>query len=65
MKATARPFWQAASPNPIAICVLPVPLLLTTMMFSRRVMYSQWASSRTKDLLSEGIAIKSKLSTLY
>jgi hypothetical protein len=25
MKPTAKPFWQAASPNPSAICVLPVP----------------------------------------
>src|SRR5438270_12815445 len=47
------------------MCVLPVPLLPTAIMFSRRVMYSQRASSRTNILLSEGIAVKSKLSRLF
>jgi hypothetical protein len=27
MKPTDKPFWQAPSPNPRAMCVLPVPLL--------------------------------------
>src|SRR6201996_4415130 len=62
---TDKPFWHAASPNPRAMCVLPVPLLPRAMTFSRRVMYSQRASSRTKLLLSEGIAVKSKLSRLF
>ena len=35
--ATRRsPFWQAARPRPRAIWVLPVPLLPSAMMFSRR-----------------------------
>ena len=46
------------------MCVLPVPLLPTAMTFSRRVAYSERASSRTRVLLSEGIAVKSKLSRL-
>jgi hypothetical protein len=41
---------------------LPVPLLPTAIMFSRRVAYSERASSRTRVLFSEGIAAKSKLS---
>src|SRR5262249_28359855 len=65
MKPTDRPFWQAASPNPRAMCVLPVPLLPTAITFSRRAMYSPRASSRTNVLLSEGIAVKSKLSRLF
>ena len=36
VKPTDRPFWQAASPRPSAMCVLPVPLLPTAMTFSRR-----------------------------
>src|SRR5262245_59073146 len=40
-------------------------LLLTAMTFSRRAMYSPRASSRTNVLLSEGIAVKSKLSRLF
>src|SRR5215469_15212944 len=43
------------------MCVLPVPLLPTAITFSRRAMYSPRASSRTNVLLSEGIAVKSKL----
>ena len=54
VKPTDKPFWQAASPNPSEMCVLPVPLLPTAMTFSRRAMYSQRASARTKVLLSEG-----------
>src|SRR6516162_9174190 len=46
------------------MCVLPVPLLPTAIAFSRRAMYSARASSRTNVLLSEGIAVKSKLSAL-
>jgi hypothetical protein len=38
------------------MCVLPVPLLPTAMMFSRRVKYSERASSRTRALLSDGMA---------
>jgi hypothetical protein len=40
MKPTAKPFWQAASPNPRAMCVLPVPLLPTAITFSRRVTFA-------------------------
>src|SRR6516164_4979495 len=47
------------------MCVLPVPLLPTAIAFSRRAMYSPRASSRTNVLLSEGIAVKSKLSRLF
>jgi hypothetical protein len=36
MKPTDRPFWQAAKPSPSAMWLLPVPLLPTAMMFSRR-----------------------------
>ena len=45
--------------------VLPVPLLPTAMMFSRRATYSERASSSTRVLLSEGRAVKSKLSRLF
>jgi hypothetical protein len=45
--------------------VLPVPLLPTAMMFSRRVTYYERASSSTKVLLSDGMAAKSKLSRLF
>ena len=62
MKPTERPFWQAAKPRPRAMWVLPVPLLPSAMRFSRRLMYSQRASSRTNVLLSEGMTLKSKLS---
>ena len=54
---TSRP----ARPRPRAIWVLPVPLLPSAMTFSRRSMYSQRASSRTIILLSDGMALKSKL----
>src|SRR5262249_61019904 len=54
MKPTDKPFWQAASPNPRAMCVLPVPLLPTAMTFSRRAMYSQRASSRNQCLFKRG-----------
>ena len=37
VKPTDRPFWQAARPSPRPMWVLPVPLLPTAMMFSRRV----------------------------
>src|SRR5215470_13683671 len=47
------------------MCVLPVPLLPTAIAFSRRAMYSPRASSRTNVLLSEGLAVKSKLSRLF
>ena len=57
---TSRP----ARPRPRAIWVLPVPLLPSAMTFSRRSMYSQRASSRTIILLSDGMALKSKLSKL-
>ena len=39
-------------------------LLPSAMTFSRRSMYSQRASSRTIILLSDGMALKSKLSKL-
>ena len=55
-KPTDKPFWQAASPNPRAMWVFPVPLLPTAITFSRRATYSQRASSSTNVLLSEGIA---------
>src|SRR3982074_2324448 len=45
--------------------VLPVPLLPTAMIFSRRVTYSERASSSTRVLLSDGMAAKSKLSRLF
>src|SRR6516164_9828730 len=61
MKPTDKPFWQAASPNPRAMWVFPVPLLPTAITFSRRATYSQRASSSTNVLLSEGIAANSKL----
>ena len=35
------------------------------MMFSRRVTYSERASSSTRVLLSDGMAAKSKLSRLF
>ncbi len=54
---TSRP----ARPRPRAIWVLPVPLLPSAMTFSRRSVYSQRASSRTIILLSDGMALKSKL----
>ena len=41
--------------------VLTVPLLPTAMIFSRRWMYSQRASSITRDLFTEGMAVKSKV----
>ena len=44
--------------------VLPVPLLPTAMIFSRRWMYSHRASSITRDLFTEGMAVKSKVSRL-
>src|SRR6516164_3864772 len=65
MKPTDKPFWQAASPNPRAMWVFPVPLLPTAITLSRRARYSQRASSSTNVLLSEGIAVKSKLSRLF
>src|SRR6202171_5033415 len=65
MKPTGKPFWQAASPNPRAMWVFPVPLLPTAITFSRRATYSQRASSSTNVLLSEGIAANSKLSRLF
>src|SRR6202011_2406908 len=52
IELTDKPFWQAASPNPRAMCVLPVPLLPTAITLSRRVTYSQRASSSTNVLLS-------------
>ena len=65
MNPTDSPFWQAARPIPRAMCVLPVPLLPTAITFSRRVAYSERASSRTRVLLSRGIAAKSKLSEAF
>ncbi len=40
------------------------PLLPSAMTFSRRATYSERASSSTRVLLSEGMAVKSKLSRL-
>src|SRR6516165_5888674 len=51
MKPTDKPFWQAASPSPRAMCVFPVPLLPTAITLSRRARYSQRASSSTKCLV--------------
>ena len=45
--------------------LLPVPLLPTAMMFSRRSTYSERASSMTSALLRLGKAAKSKLSRLF
>ena len=59
-----RPFWQAARPSPMAMWLLPVPLLPTAMTFSRRSTYSERASSSTNVFLSDGSARKSKLSRL-
>ena len=39
------PFWQAARPSPRPMCVLPVPLLPTAMMFSRRVTRTSFVRS--------------------
>ncbi len=36
VKATVKPFWQAARPSARATWVLPVPLLPSAMTFSRR-----------------------------
>ena len=44
--------------------VLPVPLLPTAITFSRRWMYSHRASSITRDLFTDGMAGKSKVSKL-
>ena len=62
VKPTDSPLWQAASPRPRAIWVLPAPLLPTAMTFSRRWMYSQRASSMTRALFTEGMTVKSKVS---
>jgi hypothetical protein len=51
VKPTDKPFWQAASPNPSEMCVLPLPLLPTAMTFSRRAMYSQRASLQDQGLV--------------
>ena len=64
VKPTDIPFWQAARPSPRAAWVLPVPLLATAMIFSRRCTYSQRASSSTRDLFTEGMAVQSKVSRL-
>jgi hypothetical protein len=64
VKRTFRPFWQAASPSPRATWVLPVPDGPRAMTFSRRSTNAQRASSMVSTLLSEGIALKSKLSRL-
>ena len=48
---TDIPFWQAARPSPRAMWVLPVPLLPTAMIFSRRCTYSHRASSITRRLV--------------
>ena len=61
MKRVFRPFWQAANPSPSATWDLPVPLGPRAMMFWYLSMYSQRASSSTSGLLSDGIALKSKL----
>ena len=61
-KPTVMPRWQAASPRPMAKCVLPVPDGPSAIMFSRRMMNSPRASSLTSTLLSDGNALKSKLS---
>ena len=63
VKPTDIPRWQAARPSPKATWVLPVPLLPTAMMFSRCCMYSQRASSITRALFTEGMAVKSKVSS--
>src|SRR3546814_13012386 len=47
-----------------ATWVFPVPELPSAMTFSRRSMYSQRASSRTRALLRLGMALKSRLSRL-
>ena len=65
VKPTDIPRWQAAKPSPRATWVLPVPLFPTAMTFSRRWMYSQRASSSTRDLFSDGMAGKSKVSRLF
>ena len=57
------PRWQAASPRPSPMWVLPVPLLPTAMTFFRRWMYSQRASSITRALFTDGMAGKSKVSS--
>ena len=64
VKPTVSPFWQAASPSPSAMCVLPVPLLPMAMTFSRLSMYSQRASCVTSCLFTDGMAGKSKASRL-
>ena len=64
VKPTDIPRWHAARPSPRAMWVLPVPLLPTAMTFSRRWMYSQRASSISRDLFTEGMAGKSKVSRL-
>src|SRR3984893_18396432 len=54
-------------PGPSArhACVLPVPLLPRAITLSRATIYSQRASSRTSGLLSDGMAVKSKVSKLF
>src|SRR6516225_8698185 len=64
VKLTDRLFWQAAKPSPSAMWLLPVPELPIAMMFSRRSMYSERASSMTRALFNDGSAAKSKLSRL-
>ena len=62
MKRVLIPRWQAATPRPMAIWVLPTPEGPSAIMFSRRATNSPRASSSTNFLLSLGIASKSKLS---
>ena len=63
VKPTDMPRCQVARPSPKATWVLPVPLLPTAITFSRRSMYSQRAISITSCLFTEGMAVKSKVSS--
>ena len=65
VKRTRAPFWQAASPNANARCVLPVPELPNAHTFSRRSRYSERASASTRLLFTDGIARNSQVSRLF
>ena len=62
---TFLPRAHAAIPNAMARCVLPVPGLPTSNMFSRWSIYVQRINSVTRDLLILVCALKSKLSSVF
>ena len=63
MTADREALLAGRQPESRATWVFPVPLSPTAITFSRRVMYSQWASSAPSSA-QRGIAVNSKLSRL-